>query len=354
MRNFGSASRALRVRSRESVVGSRDSTEPGALPRAARLSGVAVQTPARPRVLPASPAPLPTPVARHAHAPLRSGSPPLPTADARYPSPTVDDQAATLRRLFPQPVLRVLPVLLPETYCATRASWVAKLAQAFAQQGERTLLVDAARAQVAAALGLRARYDLAQAINGDCLPEAVLLDAGPNLGIVPAGRALSADSGRAPQALLTALQPALSARGGCDLVLLLVTAAAEAALARLPAGDVLVPLPPQAAPIAQALRDIERVHARRGGAAQGASADLSRDEPADNASTSFRLLFLGMALTPATTLVEGLMQSQAVARSAAGMPPALALAGAVRVARDLAGVVRASAGWPLAATPWTQ
>jgi hypothetical protein len=136
------------------------------------------------------------------------------------------DQAATLRRLFARPTLRLLPVLLPELHCATRTSWVAKLAQAFARHGERTLVVDAARAQIAAALGLRARFDLAHAVRGECPYDATLVDAGPDLMIVPAARALQlAQAARTSlTTLLAPLEAALSARGGCDLILLLLPA----------------------------------------------------------------------------------------------------------------------------------
>ncbi len=143
---------------------------------------------------------------------------------APLPQPASDDQAATLRRLFARPTLRLLPVLLPELHCATRTSWVAKLAQAFARHGERTLVVDAARAQVAAALGLRARFDLAHAVRGECPYDATLVDAGPDLMIVPAARALQlAQAARTSlTTLLAPLDAALAARGGCDLILLLL------------------------------------------------------------------------------------------------------------------------------------
>jgi hypothetical protein len=273
------------------------------------------------------------------------------------------DQAATLRRLFARPAARLLPVLLPELHCATRASWVAKLAQGFARNGDRVLVVDAARAQIASALGLRARFDLAHALRGECGFDAVLIDAGPQLTIVPASRALSmAQQAGAPlSALLPPLAQALQQRGGCDLVLMLMPASAESAVARLPAGDVLVPMLPSGEAITQSLREIERIEARR---PRDDAAVLLNDAPVRNegnplrddeslrASAAFRLLFLGMPTEAAATLAQGLTvrRGRGDWRSTSG--PRLALAGAARVARDLTAVLRASAGWSMASIAW--
>lgn len=253
------------------------------------------------------------------------------------------DQAATLRRLFARPTLRLLPVLLPELHCATRASWVAKLAQGFARHGERTLVVDAARAQVAAALGLRARFDLAHAVRGECPYDATLVDAGPDLLIVPAARALQlAQATRTSlTALLAPLEAALTERGGCDLMLLLLPASATAIAARLPAGDLLVPLLPEAAQINRSLRELEALAAQL-------LVDDGATEPAE--TTAFRLLFLGMDSGSAATLAQRMTLRPIAARRAV----ALQFAGAVQVGRDLNGVIRAAGGWSLARMQLTQ
>ena len=250
------------------------------------------------------------------------------------------DQAATLRRMFGGPSLRVLPVLLPEAHCATRASWIAKLAAGFARHGERTLVVDAARLHVAAALGLRARFDLVHVLRGECSHEQALLDAGPNLSIIPAARALALaeETGLSLTALLGPLQRELQSRSGCDLVLLLLPGAADVAVARLPAGDILVPMLPEAPAIAQSVREIERILARQ--------VEREFEQPAAQpAKPAFRLLFLGMDATAAGTLTEQL---------ASRCSPLLRFAGAARIGRDLGDVVRAAGEWSLATMRWTR
>jgi hypothetical protein len=248
-------------------------------------------------------------------------------------SDRTDDQAATLRRLFARPRMRVLPVLLPELHCALHASWIAKLAQDFARQGERTLVIDGARAQIAATLGLRARFDLAHALRGECAHDAVLLDAGPNLLIAPAARALAQhDPADGLQALLAPLATALAARGGCDLVLLLLT---PALAAHRPRGDLLVPLGTDAAQITRTLRDLD------GLAAEGESLAARQRV---GVTPVFRLLFLGMDAVPAATLAQRLSTRLRPLRRT----PAVRFAGAAQVARDLGPLVRASCGWSLA------
>jgi hypothetical protein len=253
-------------------------------------------------------------------------------ADRADRTDRVDDQAATLRRLFARPQVRVLPVLLPELHCALHASWIAKLAQDFARQGERTLVIDAARAQVAATLGLRARFDLAHALRGECAFDAVLLDAGPNLLIAPAARALAQhDPADGLQALLVPLAAALAARGGCDLVLLLLT---PALAAHRPRGDLLVPLGTDAAQMTRTLRDLDGL--------ASAGEPLAPREGV-GATPVFRLLFLGMDAGPAATLAQRLsMRLRPLRRT-----PAVRFAGAAQVARDLGPLVRASSGWSL-------
>jgi len=258
-----------------------------------------------------------------------------------------NDQATTLRRLFARPAVRLLPVLAPELHCTVRASWVAKLAQGFARQGERTLVVDAARAQIAAVLGLRARFDLAHAQRGECSVDATVLDAGPGLAIVPAARALQAakEGGASLLPLLASVGSTSAVRGGCDLILLLLPAAAAAA--HVPAGDVLVPLLPTAPELAASLRDIERLRSRMATAARSQS---ESGPPGRTTTPVFRLLFLGMDAGPAATLAQRLSIGLRPLRR----PPTVQFAGAVQVARDLGPVVRAAGGWSLATMELTQ
>jgi hypothetical protein len=117
--------------------------------------------------------------------------------------------------------------------------------------------------------------------------------------IVPAARALQlAQAARTSlTTLLAPLEAALAARGGCDLILLLLPATATATAARLPVGDLLVPLLPEAAQINRSLRELDTL-----------AAQLPADDtPAERAvTTAFRLLFLGMDAGSAATLAQRL------------------------------------------------
>jgi hypothetical protein len=133
------------------------------------------------------------------------------------------DQAAGLRRLFAPPEPHWLPVLLAPERAASDANCLAALASACVDEGARTLVVDAARAQVAAVFGLRARYDLAHAFSGDCLPSDVYALARPNLRILPAARALE-QNGRSAQRLQRFEAGIRALAQGADCVLLVLPA----------------------------------------------------------------------------------------------------------------------------------
>lgn len=239
-------------------------------------------------------------------------------------SPTRSDQAAGLRRLFARRDLRVLPVLVPEARCAARTVWLTKLAEGFARNGTRTLVIDAARAQIAAALGLRARYDLAHALHGDCAPDAVLLDAAPGLAVLPAARAFE-HALRERIALPRLLGGCRNARREFDLLLPLLPAAYAPLVAP---GAVLVPVQPTRSDVAAALGEIRRAN-----------------ELADN--LEFRLLFLGIEEAAAFTLSQRMTASAALWSTAA-----VGFGGAALVARDLARVVRTAETWNLAQLQW--
>jgi hypothetical protein len=244
------------------------------------------------------------------------------TPDAQRTPPFDGDQAATLRQLFAAQGARLLPVVVPEGAHDGRASWLAKLAQAFARQGERTLLVDAARLQIATALGLRARFDLAHVLQGDCVLDAALLDAGSNLAVLPAARALAQTHGARLLRQLSVL-----CHGRFDLVLLLLPASA---CTHLPDTDVLVPVLPEPQDLAlqcAVLQDADRVLAQR------------VDGPVTG---RFRLLFLGMGEGPASTLAQRLVQKINMSGSMVSE-----FAASARVARDLLEVARSAAGWSM-------
>jgi len=232
----------------------------------------------------------------------------------------IGDQAAGLRRIFARRGVRVLPVLVPESRCESRAVWVTKLAEGFARYGSRTLVIDAARVQIAAAIGVRARYDLLHALRGECQPEAVLLDAAPGLAIVPAARALE-HAVHARMALEQLLATCLTGGRAFDLVLLLLPASFSALL---PAGEVLVPVQPTRSDVAAVLGEVRRA-----------------SELADR--LEFRLLFLGIEDAAAATLSRRMIASAALWSTAE-----VSFGGAALVARDLARVVRTVDTWDLA------
>lgn len=255
-----------------------------------------------------------------------------------------DDQAATLRRLFTAASASVLPVLLPDDEHGVRLPWLAKLAQGFARQGSRTLIVDAARAHIALAFGLRARYDLHHALTGECSFDQAILDAGPGLAVLPAGRAAQSAlaEGAAAQAtglgmstqamnglngLEAALRTCIARRPEFDLILLLVGVQAATLLPRgALRGDVLMPVEPNRSKLGHAITALERVGQLR--------------EPGEIGA--FRLLFLGMEPTAAATLAHRMATK-------VNLPSEmLASAGAATVARDLSSVVLAASGWNLA------
>jgi len=158
------------------------------------------------------------------------------------------DQAAGLRRLFEPSQPCWLPVVLAaDETDADAGRWLAALGRQFAEQGSRTLIVDAARAQVAAAFGLRARYDLVHAFDGDCAPRDACIRAAADIRILPAARALATGrrrSGATAAARFAAGVRALAA--AADWVLLVLPARQARVAAQFCGGtapaDVLVAL----------------------------------------------------------------------------------------------------------------
>lgn len=232
-----------------------------------------------------------------------------------------EDQAAGLRRLFGVAPARLAPVLVDPARPAAQAASIVRLAQASANAGASTLIVDCARAQIAASLGLRARFDLVHALRGECSLQHVRLDAGANLCVVPAARAA-----RAPGAAHDFLSwlAAAASHPAADLVLMVMDPA-QAALLRPAAqtGEVLVPMPRERAACAGLLRAL---------AAVGDGTDIA----------GFRLLFPAWDTDTAARLFEEL----AVA-CAHRLGIGLRFGGAVRVARDWLRVTHAMNDWQL-------
>jgi len=159
---------------------------------------------------------------------------------------TRGDQAAGLRRLFGRRGGRLLPVIVPDLRSTKRGLAIAQLARAFAAAGERTLVLDAGRQNLAHELGQRARFDLFHALSGERALTDVLLPAAPNLRVAPAARAVEQ-----ALALRVGLASALShASGGADLVVLVV----DLARAQTLRGEAILLIGPNPAEAASAFK----------------------------------------------------------------------------------------------------
>lgn len=133
-----------------------------------------------------------------------------------------DDQAAGLRKLFAGPRgPATIAFAGPGGLHGARNAMVADLARGLAAAGKEILVIDerVGADSVAAAFGLRARYDLMQALNRDVPANKVLLQAETAIRLLPAARAarqhhrLDATERRAVAAWLRRLQK------GVDFVL---------------------------------------------------------------------------------------------------------------------------------------
>jgi flagellar biosynthesis protein FlhG len=239
------------------------------------------------------------------------------------------DQAAGLRRLFGVAPARLAPVLVDTQGAASQVASIVRLAQACARIGERTLVLDCARVQVAASLGLRARFDLLHVLRGDCNLEQVRLDAGLNLGIIPAARALA--QARGAEAEFMALLGAL-ANGplAADLVLLILDAPQAILLRTAIRGEVIVPIARERSTWSDLLRSLARLANRT---------DIA----------GFRLLFPAWDADTAARLYAELVQA-----CSTRLQVELRFGGALRVAHDWLRVARTMNEWELLRLPRPQ
>jgi hypothetical protein len=240
------------------------------------------------------------------------------------------DQAAGLRRIFGVAPARLAPILVHPGNVASQVASIVLLAQACARSGERTLVVDCARAQVAATLGLRARFDLVHAVRGECRIEHALLDAGPNLSVVAAARA-AAEARATPRDFLALLATLSHGARNSDLVLMIMEPA-QATLLRAAdgRGEIVVPLPRQR----DAWSDVLRCFA-----ALCDGVDIA----------GFRLLFPAWDAGTAARLYSELARA---CRDRLGAE--LRFGGAARVAHDWVRVTRAMGDWDLLRLPRPQ
>lgn len=238
------------------------------------------------------------------------------------------DQAAGLRRLFGGAPARLAPILVDPAHPAEQVASIVRLAQASANAGTRTLVVDCARAQVAASLGLRARFDLVHALRGECGLHQVRLDGGPDLGVIPAARAAQAPGA---QADFLGWLAAVACHPTADLVLLAIEPAQASLLRASPqSGEVLVPMPRRRAACGALLRALAKA---------GDGTDIA----------GFRLLFPAWDADTAARLFEEL-----VVACTERLGIELRFGGAVRVTRDWLRVTHAMNDWQLLQLPRSQ
>jgi hypothetical protein len=239
------------------------------------------------------------------------------------------DQAAGLRRLFGVAPARLAPILIDPGSAATQVAAIARLAQACAATGERTLVIDCARTQLAASLGLRARFDLIHAVRGECLLQQARLDAGPNLGVVPAARAAQAQGAQGE--FLRLLESLAHGAGEADLLFLILDPAQIAVLRdHAERGEVLVPMPRERSSWGGLIRAMAKA---------GDGTDIA----------GFRLLFPAWDAGTAARLYSELVRA-----CGDRLGTELRFGGAVQVAHDWQRIARAIVDWNLLRLPRPQ
>jgi flagellar biosynthesis protein FlhG len=168
-----------------------------------------------------------------------------------YPPSAAADQAAGLRRLFAGALEEYVPVVARR---GTTAPVLANLACACARIGRRVLVVDATPGEVATALGLPARLELAHVLAGDRAVEQVIVGGGDGPGVLPATRGLAQSLGRGI-ALPEVLAP-LESR--YDLVLVHADPRVLDAAPVARAAATLLPVPATAGALTEAYVEVKR------------------------------------------------------------------------------------------------
>jgi hypothetical protein len=204
--------------------------------------------------------------------------------------PLAVDQASGLRRMFDPGTPRCTLVLTPALRSAVQAEAIAARARQYAAHEGPTLVIDAARTQVAVALDLKLRFDLEHALAGDCAVDEACVAAGDGLWVLPAARALDgamADE-RAARRVASAIQ---SLTREMQRVLFVLPASRAVWIRYLPAWmrqrEALVPV-------------------TNGGETSAAVLTAVRQGMGDAEIDTFHLLFLGMGDAAAGRLLSGM------------------------------------------------
>lgn len=162
------------------------------------------------------------------------------------------DQATGLRRMFAPHAPTVLPIVVPG---GGQGALVANLCIALTRGGREVVVIDATPGEVALAMGLRQRYEMAHVQAGDKSLREIVLAPQPRLRIVPAARALRAVNSL--DAWLGALAMCLHPQPDLFVVYQRVAAAPFD-------GDVLMAPPPAADALMRTYAELKRMRHSRG------------------------------------------------------------------------------------------
>lgn len=161
------------------------------------------------------------------------------------------DQASGLRRLFGGSLPEFVPVVARRD---VTAPIVANLGAACARIGRAVLIVDQTPGEIAAALGLAARRELAHVIAGERRMDQVLLGAEAGLAVLPATRGLEQVIAGATtlENVVEAVEPR------CDLILVHAEPTQLAQLSMPCSAEVLLPISASATALTAAYIEVKR------------------------------------------------------------------------------------------------
>jgi hypothetical protein len=200
------------------------------------------------------------------------------------------DQASGLRRMFDAVTPRCTLVLTPALRSPVQAEALAMRARQHAAHDGATLVIDAARTQVAVALDMKLKFDLEHALAGDCAAADACVAAGEGLWVLPAARALDGAMGDERQARRVT-QAIESLARGMQRVLFVVPACRAGWIRKLPAwmrqNEALIPV-------------------TNGGETSAAVLTAVRQGMGEAEIDTFHLLFLGMGDAAAGRLLSGM------------------------------------------------
>jgi flagellar biosynthesis protein FlhG len=203
----------------------------------------------------------------------------LPPNDAEH------DQAAGLRRLFARRATTIVPLLAQAQASACLA---ANLGVASARVGRRTLIVDETSGEVALAVGLAARCELAHVLAGDRTLRQAVLAVAEDVDLLPATRGLAQLAERG-----LALDDVLNELPRRPAVVLVHACAARRALFNAH-GGLVIPIGAGAAALTEAYTELKRCATRgseiRAFAHSVADADTAYEQYAALAAAATRFL----------------------------------------------------------------